>query len=562
MLNRTAKTEREGRTRRAAGIEKYNSNVDRRTSQNGPLIFSAFIAVVVFSCVFVGGFALMGEFNVWWLLGALVVAWAATMCVHIAMQWEKVVIFRFGKFDRMAGPGLYFTIPFIEQMALKADQRIMVTGFGAEETLTSDLVPINVDAVLFWMVWDAKKACLEVENYYNSVSLAAQTALRDAIGRASVSEVAIRRNQLDQELQEVIEERTSVWGITVMSVEIRDIVIPQELQEAMSAEAQAEREKNARMVLAEVEKDISAMLVDAANVYEENELAVRLRTMHLLYESVKNSGGTGRKYILSYLFLYFLTFCQTCVIMAVLGVPYPLLIGFLTAVADVLPVLGPVFVLAPVAVYQLLIGQYARALGIAIGWLVITFIRQVVEPKLVASSVGSGRADLGLVMLPVDEPYRFESKTLISNVCSLVVSRHHPFAKMSSVHIRDLKDETILTYSETATLHDTFIRMCGECGFVPRISYKSLMTRFCLKMVGMQQCIAVLPLPILQPDLCEELVTVPLEPVIPWEIAIIRRREGYRSFAANQLFSHICDHFASLDHQGMNADLRATAISV
>ena len=234
----------------------------------------------------------MGEFNVWWLLGALVVAWAATMCVHIAMQWEKVVIFRFGKFDRMAGPGLYFTIPFIEQTALKADQRIMVTGFGAEETLTSDLVPINVDAVLFWMVWDAKKACLEVENYYNSVSLAAQTALRDAIGRASVSEVAIRRNQLDQELQEVIEERTSVWGITVMSVEIRDIVIPQELQEAMSAEAQAEREKNARMVLAEVEKDISSMLVDAAHVYEENDVALRLRTMHLLYESVKGSGGT------------------------------------------------------------------------------------------------------------------------------------------------------------------------------------------------------------------------------------------------------------------------------
>lgn len=197
MLNRTAKTEREGRARRATGIEKYNSNVDRRTSQNGPLVFSAFVAVVVFACVLGGGFALTGEFNVWWLLGALVVAWAATMCAHIAMQWEKVVIFRFGKFNRMAGPGLYLTIPFIEQTALKADQRIMVTGFGAEETLTSDLVPINVDAVLFWMVWDAKKACLEVENYYNSVSLAAQTALRDAIGRASVSEVAIRRNQLD-----------------------------------------------------------------------------------------------------------------------------------------------------------------------------------------------------------------------------------------------------------------------------------------------------------------------------------------------------------------------------
>ena len=150
-------------------------------------------------------------------------------------------------------------------------------------------------------------------------------------------------------------------------------------------------------------------------------------------------------------------------------------------------------------------------------------------------------------MLPVDEPYRFESKTLISNVCSLVVSRHHPFAQMSSVHIKDLKDETILTYSETATLHDTFIRMCGEQGFVPRLAYKSLMTRFCLKMVGMQQCIAVLPLPILQPDLCEELVIVPLVPVIPWEIAIIRRREGYHGFAATRLFDHICDYFASLD---------------
>ena len=168
----------------------------------------------------------------------------------------------------------------------------MVTGFGAEATLTSDLVPINVDAVLFWMVWDAEKAALEVENYYNSVNLAAQTALRDAIGRASASEVAVRRNQLDEELQEVIEDKTSQWGITVLSVEIRDIVIPESLQEVMSAEAQAEREKNARMVLAEVEKDISSMLVEAADQYKENEVALRLRTMHLLYESVKNTGGT------------------------------------------------------------------------------------------------------------------------------------------------------------------------------------------------------------------------------------------------------------------------------
>ena len=141
------------------------------------------------------------------------------------------------------------------------------------------------------MVWDAEKACLEVENYYNSVSLVAQTALRDAIGRASVSEVAIRRNQLDQELQEVIEERTSLWGITVLSVEIRDIVIPQELQEVMSTEAQAERERNARVILAEVEKDISEMFVEPPRCYDKNPKAMQLRAMNLAYEGAKDGKG-------------------------------------------------------------------------------------------------------------------------------------------------------------------------------------------------------------------------------------------------------------------------------
>ena len=292
MKSHRGKSQTEAVPAKPFSIEKYNSRTDRRTSQNGSLAFSAFVFTVAFVLVMALGYAISGRFDVWAVVIAFLLACLAVMAIHIALQWEKVVVLRFGKFSRTKGPGLYFTIPFIEQTALKADQRIMVTGFGAEETLTSDLVPINVDAVLFWMVWDAEKACLEVENYYNSVSLAAQTALRDATGRASVSEVAIRRNQLDQELQEVIEERTSTWGITILSVEIRDIVIPQELQEVMSAEAQAEREKNARMVLAEVEEDISEMLVKAANVYEKNDVALRLRTMHLLYESVKGSGGT------------------------------------------------------------------------------------------------------------------------------------------------------------------------------------------------------------------------------------------------------------------------------
>lgn len=256
------------------------------------MMFSAFVFVAAFCAVVAVELLLMGEPSVWGFVVATLVALLATMSIHIALQWEKVVVLRLGKFHRTKGPGIYFTIPFIEQIALCADQRVMLTGFAAEETLTSDLVPINVDAVLFWMVWDAEKAALEVENYYNSVSLVAQTALRDAIGRASASEVAVRRNQLDAELQEVIEEKTSEWGITILSVEIRDIVIPESLQEAMSAEAQAEREKNARMVLAEVEKDISSMLVEAAEQYQGNDVALRLRTMHLLYESVKGSGGT------------------------------------------------------------------------------------------------------------------------------------------------------------------------------------------------------------------------------------------------------------------------------
>lgn len=291
MKKRTEKHAR-GEEPKLAGIERYNSNIERRASQTGPLVFSAFAAVVVFLAALGTGFVLAGMFTVEGLVVALLVAWVATMSVHIAMQWEKVVVFRLGKFSRVKGPGLYFTIPFIEQTALKADQRIMVTGFGAEETLTSDLVPINVDAVLFWMVWDAKKACLEVENYYNSVSLAAQTALRDAIGRAGAAEVAIRREQLDRELKRVLEEKTAPWGVTVLSVEVRDILLPRELQEAMSLEAQAEQRKKARIILMEAEQDVFETLAEMEDLVGGPEAVGRLRAMHLLNESLREGKGT------------------------------------------------------------------------------------------------------------------------------------------------------------------------------------------------------------------------------------------------------------------------------
>ena len=229
--------------------------------------------------------------NIWVISVALLVAVLGVLTVRIASQWEQIVILRLGKYHRTKGPGLFITIPFVEHIALRVDQRIQLTGFGAEEVLTADMVPVNVNAIVFWMVWNAEKACMEVEDYYDSVALASQTTLRDAIGRKSITDLISRRARLDEELKVVIEEKTSPWGISVLSVEIRDVVIPKSLQEDMSAEARAERERDARVVLAEVEKDIASMLHEASEIYKDDEIALRLRQMHLLNEGVKTSGS-------------------------------------------------------------------------------------------------------------------------------------------------------------------------------------------------------------------------------------------------------------------------------
>ncbi len=272
-------------------IENYNSPKTRHTDENAGIIFSAFLFVVVALAVGAVGWFAAGGINIWIVVLAIAFAVLAVFSIRIAPQWEKVVVLRLGKYSRTVGPGIYFTIPFIEHIALRADQRVMLTGFSAEETLTADLVPVNVDAAVFWMVWDAEKACMEVEDYYDSVALAAQAALRDAIGRKNVTDVAIHRIQLDEELKASIEDKTSIWGVSILFVEIRDIVIPKELQEAMSAEARAEREKDARVMLAEVESDIAAMLHDASDIYRDDEIAFKLRQMHLLNEGIKESKG-------------------------------------------------------------------------------------------------------------------------------------------------------------------------------------------------------------------------------------------------------------------------------
>lgn len=263
-----------------------------RASGSGVLVFSIAVFLVSLSIVMGLSSLLFGEVGLVAIGCSFAVAILAIMSAHIAQQWERVVVLRLGKFNRVSGPGLYWTLPIIEQNAMRVDTRIRSTTFGAEETLTSDLVPINVNAVLFWMVWDAKAACTEVGDFSRAVELAAQTALRDAIGRAGAAEVAIRREQLDRELKSTLEEKVALWGITILSVEVRDILLPEELQDVMSLEAQAEQRKKARIILMEAEQDISDMLEDISKTYDANDSALRLRAMHLLYESVRETGGT------------------------------------------------------------------------------------------------------------------------------------------------------------------------------------------------------------------------------------------------------------------------------
>jgi len=209
----------------------------------------------------------------------------------IAKQWERAVVLRLGKFVGLRGPGLFWIVPFVDQISTWIDQRVITTAFAAEETLTSDTVPVNVDAVLFWMVYDPEKAALEVQNYPAAVSWAAQTALRDIIGRTSLSDLLRGRERIEEELQKLIDERSNPWGVTVQSVEMRDVIIPAALQDAMSREAQAAREKAARVILAQAEVEIAHQFDKASESYRNNPTALHLRAMNMLYEGLKEKGA-------------------------------------------------------------------------------------------------------------------------------------------------------------------------------------------------------------------------------------------------------------------------------
>jgi regulator of protease activity HflC (stomatin/prohibitin superfamily) len=211
--------------------------------------------------------------------------------IKVVRQWEKVAVLRLGRYVGLRGPGLCHIIPIVETLSPYVDQRVRVASVSAESTLTRDTVPVNVDAIVFWLVWNAEKSILEVENFIDAINMSAQTALRESIGRHELAQMVTEREMMGRELQRILDEKTNPWGITVQSVEIRDVKIPAGLEDAMSRQAQAQRERQARIILGQAEQEISNSFVQAAAAYAENPVALHLRAMNMLYEAVKEKGA-------------------------------------------------------------------------------------------------------------------------------------------------------------------------------------------------------------------------------------------------------------------------------
>jgi len=259
-------------------------------AQNTPSL-NIIAALVFLATAAIGLVATLLTANPVGLIVGVVLGLLLGLSPKIARQWERAVVLRLGRYVGLRGPGLFWILPFVDTIPAWVDQRVITTSFAAEETLTSDTVPVNVDAVLFWMVYDPEKAALEVQNYPQAVSWAAQTALRDIIGRTSLTDLLRGRERIEEELQKLIDERSNPWGVTVQSVEMRDVIIPTALQDAMSREAQAAREKAARIILGQAEVEIAHSFAKASESYRNNPTALHLRAMNMLYEGLKEKGA-------------------------------------------------------------------------------------------------------------------------------------------------------------------------------------------------------------------------------------------------------------------------------
>jgi regulator of protease activity HflC (stomatin/prohibitin superfamily) len=269
---------------------KKKSKEDQHISGVAGTIFGILLVIAILGALWLDGRVP----DLWigvYVVALMLVGTYVLFALKVASQWEKAVVLRLGKFHGLRGPGVFWIIPIVDATPSWIDHRVMVTPFSAEKTLTKDTVPVDVDAVLFWVVWDAEKAALEVKDYQTAIAWAAQTALRDIIGRMMLADILVGRSAIDEELQHIIDERTTPWGVTVNSVEIRDIVIPQELEDAMSRQAQAERERQARVILGESEKQIAASFAEASIAYRDNPTALHLRAMNMLFEGLKEKGA-------------------------------------------------------------------------------------------------------------------------------------------------------------------------------------------------------------------------------------------------------------------------------
>jgi regulator of protease activity HflC (stomatin/prohibitin superfamily) len=253
--------------------------------------FSAPGVAALLICVAGGAFAAAETERPAYIIAGALAGLYLLFAIRVVDQWEKVALLRFGRYIGLRGPGVFMIVPVIDTLSKFVDQRVRVTTVSAESALTRDTVPVNVDAIVFWLVWNAEKSILEVEDFNQAIMLGSQTALRESIGRHQLAQMITERETLGHELQKILDEKTTPWGITVQSVEIRDVRIPQALENAMSQQAQAERERQARVILGEAEVQVSEQFAQAAKVYEENPVALHLRGMNMLYEAMREKGS-------------------------------------------------------------------------------------------------------------------------------------------------------------------------------------------------------------------------------------------------------------------------------
>jgi regulator of protease activity HflC (stomatin/prohibitin superfamily) len=260
--------------------------ITRISTQPNPVAITAFVI-----CISAGGIATALTERPSFVIAGALAGLYLLFAIKVVRQWEKAIKLRFGQYIGLLGPGVFMIVPVIETLSQIVDQRVRVANVSAETTLTRDTVPVNVDAIVFWMVWNAEKAILEVENYNDAITMSAQTALRESIGRHDLHQALAEREMLGVELQKILDDKTNSWGITVQSVEIRDVQIPPALQDAMSREAQAERERRARVILGTAETEIADKFASAATTYQNNPVALHLRAMNMLYEAIKERGS-------------------------------------------------------------------------------------------------------------------------------------------------------------------------------------------------------------------------------------------------------------------------------